>query len=499
MTIPSLRNLRPTTAPIALVSLTFVATGCGTATPEEPQDLCLGSVPASSPSPEQAASPNVQRLDGDEYADLVIAYPGQEGSVLVVPGGEDGPDSEGAQTVAPGENGIPDSPKDDARFGGDPRLGDFDGDGRTDIAVAGGPESESDDAPGSTVLAWGGEEGVKGGSVLQWTDGENPGVNAVGDFDGDGVSDMLVGAEWFGDPPQVLYGPFDRDGEPARTAASGVALGDQETSFAVGDVDGDECDDLLVFHAFEEMAYDTAVWAADGDGFTEAGSVAAADEGLVADVDGDGYGDVVVHETGATVEEGPWTPGRVSVYPGGPDGPASEPQAELTLDSAGMSRTSEDGDHFGRVLAAGDVNADGYADVAASVNRPVTGGTPVDEGDVVVLPGGPDGLTGEGACLLRPEDADRYPQRSGPAPGDGYWDEYDETPRTLLRLLDTDGDGADDVAVGAPSADDAADGGAPGPVRVYRGLHEEDGALVPGSAQGVGLPHRGEGSRQFGM
>lgn len=497
-------------AAVSLTALALLAAGCGTAAPERPQDTCGAS--AASPSPAADEAPTTRAgggggiVDGDGFDDLVVTRPGHydgeedpenpvahDGSLLVVPGSEDGPDGGAAQSVIPGEDGVPASLQDDVRFGETALTGDFDADGVTDVAVSAGPQTEKDEDQGSIALVWGGQGGVDGGTVVQKGGEVQPWLTAVGDFDGDGASDMFVGVEWFGDESEVLYGPFDRDGAPARTASSGVDLEGLENSFIAGDMDGDGCDDLVAFRAFEEMAYETALWTGSEDGFESAGTRANADEGVVADVDGDGYGDLVVREVGATVEDGASGPGEVTVYPGGPDGPAEEPAARVGMDQAGLSQKGVDGDELGTVLEAGDVDGDGYADVAAAVNRPAGGGKPpVDEGDVVVLPGGPDGLTGEGACLLRPEEADQYPQAS-PPPEDEYWDPYEEFPRTLLRLVDTDGDGTDDVVAGRSSSVKGTVDAPAGPVRVYRGLRMQGGSLTPGAVRGIDLPDGGDG------
>ncbi|MEE8369619.1 MAG: hypothetical protein V3S00_02485 [Dehalococcoidia bacterium] len=157
---------------------------------------------------------------------------------------------------------------------------------------------------------------------------DQPGL-AAGDFNGDGIDDILIGAR-FADGP---------DGREDSGAAY-IVLGSQGPPDAI---------DLA-----EEQQEMTIIGARPGDGL---GFSAAA-----ADLDGDGIDDIVVGAPFA----GPHDlllskQGRVYVFFGRPDLPDSVDLATDTADLT-LAGTSSNG-FFGDSLAAGDVNGDGTADL----------------------------------------------------------------------------------------------------------------------------------------
>ncbi|MFF4273135.1 FG-GAP-like repeat-containing protein [Streptomyces sp. NPDC001536] len=77
----------------------------------------------------------------------------------------------------------------------------------------------------------------------------------------------------------------------------------------------------------------------------------------------------------------------VKVIPGGVDGPATAAKVTLTQNSPGVPGSSETGDAFGTSTAWGDVNGDGYADLAVgSPGEDDTSGN-ADRGNVTVMYG----------------------------------------------------------------------------------------------------------------
>jgi hypothetical protein len=109
---------------------------------------------------------------------------------------------------------------------------------------------------------------------------------------------------------------------------------------------------------------------------------------VIADFDGDGYGDLVVRDVGRVSEDSESRPGELRVFRGSDSGPGSRAQrvTKGSLDLSGLDEQAV-GDGFGDVLAAADVNGDGYADLAIGLPVEDTGQVP-DTGAVILLLGG---------------------------------------------------------------------------------------------------------------
>ncbi|WP_314411087.1 FG-GAP-like repeat-containing protein [Streptomyces kroppenstedtii] len=76
-----------------------------------------------------------------------------------------------------------------------------------------------------------------------------------------------------------------------------------------------------------------------------------------ADFDGDGVSDLVA----ATPKQGS---GWLTLVPGGVNGPVSASKVKLNQGTANVPGAAESGDQWGAATALGDINADGYADIA---------------------------------------------------------------------------------------------------------------------------------------
>jgi hypothetical protein len=301
---------------------------------------------------------------------------------------------------------------------------------------------------------------------------------AQSDLSGDGIADLIVAAP--GDATAAagagaVYvffgraGAFELDGLTAADADArivGAAAGDRLGACVCGgDVDGDGVDDLVVGADRADL-----VGAPDaGAAYVFRGPIApgsllqaqAADVRLngapyagdafgsaleLGDGDGDGIADLVVSAPGHDVPVPGGVPlqdsGCVYFFRGGPTlAHTSAPLADRAFDGALV------GERLGEALSCGDLDGDGLIDLV--LTAPLA-----NVFDVVQL-------TAAGRVLVvfgRNGGADRA-QLSGAAPGDAFG--------TAVVVADLDGDGVQDLAVGAPG-NDVGDPEA-GRVYVFRG------------------------------
>lgn len=153
------------------------------------------------------------------------------------------------------------------------------------------------------------------------------------------------------------------------------------------------------------------------------------------DFDADGYADLAIGTPGEDVRS-IRDAGSVKVLYGGPGGLTLRDQA-WHQGSPGVPGGNEAGDGFGNALAAGDLDGDGYADLAVGVSGEDVG-TVDDAGRVVVLRGTAGGLRSAGSQTLR---QGRNGVASQPAQREKFG--------AGLAVGDVNGDGLDDLAVQA--------------------------------------------------
>ncbi|MET7935863.1 FG-GAP and VCBS repeat-containing protein [Streptomyces sp. NPDC005322] len=391
----------------------------------------------------------------DGFADVAVSAPTGEaggkakaGYVAVVYGSASGANTAHRQVISQATEGVPGDPAASARFGSRTVARDLDGDGYTDLAV------QTGGSPAITVL-WGSANGLSGGTRLPAGDGDAFGTSIIagGDFNGDGQADLVdqVNVRDSEDNEtaglRVRFGPFTRDGAAAGSATVDTGKIDRPTSLTAGDITGDGKDDLVSTHAFEEMSEPSLFWKGEANGLARTPvSLVHAAAATMGDVDKDGRADLIVRTVpGNVVENLPYDHGTVKVLYGTASGPSATRTTVIDQNTAGVPGVNEDGDQFGASLSAGDVNGDGYADVAVGIPDEDLDSVK-DAGSVVQLYGGPSGLSGTGAQA--------FTQDTAGVPGAA---EAGDHFGAAVRLgdSDTDADGKADLSAGAPGEDGA--------------------------------------------
>jgi len=333
------------------------------------------------------AAGTVPDYNGDGIADVAIGAPAMgSGSVPVHFGGIFGPSAAPDLTLAGGDG-----------FGRAlAAVGDVNGDGFVDLAVAAGGD------PGSVTIYSGGPSGpgAGGGTELSAgsvTAGFGTTMASAGDVDGDGFGDVIVGGL---EVAQVFRGGGGGIKATAAFTLAGAMGGDALVVQGPGDVNGDGAPDVYVGGAlylgsdggfaiqsdFTPGARGTFAGDNDGDGLTDfaaqqavyPGTPTGVDPnrilfiqagefvlGTVGDVDGDGYADVF---SSISAIEG--VPERERVYFGMPTSCGTNGCRDFApLFITGHDQVS--GNLRAIIAAAGDLNGDGGDDLV--VATPETG------------------------------------------------------------------------------------------------------------------------------
>ncbi|WP_190122418.1 FG-GAP and VCBS repeat-containing protein [Streptomyces inusitatus] len=303
---------------------------------------------------------------------------------------------------SPGIPGTRDREED--MFGEAMATADFNGDGYADLAVSDPTETVgSRGLAGLVTIVWGSKSGLGSKATAlplakpyadQWFGSHL----ATGDFNGDGRPDLAVTDAT---SVHIYRGGFSSKnggtGKVTHHKPSGNVL-NEPSGLVAGKVTKDRATDLYVLGVGELNAdrSTSGSWFLRGGSTIKAGKPKTynssapdfAPAGVIADFDKDGYGDLAVGDTGYKDEAG-----SVIVMRGTANGPGSS--YRLTQDTPGIATRMSMRDGFGVSLSAGDTNRDGYPDLAAGTMETI--GSAEWAGGVHVLRGSKKGLTGTGS------------------------------------------------------------------------------------------------------
>jgi hypothetical protein len=300
----------------------------------------------------------------DGYMDLAVGDPNATiqgkagaGEVSIYYGTASGLNTKNAQFLTEATLNIFNKPEVGDGFGFSLAVGDFNGDGYSDLAVgipfdSVGPLPSGPDGPGNVAVFYGSAVGISTVNAKLWSE-QVPGTPhlsaipdnfgyslASADFNKDGFDDLIVGVR--GESPGAL-GAINFEAGGSIMVLYGSAKG-------IIAKNSHSWDMTTVGILGQERPYDHAGWAV-----------------AVGDFNGDGFPDVAVGVPDRDL--GPnqriVDAGAVQIFYGSSLGITATGNQYFTRSFAGEQAVSDD--HFGATLAAGDFNGDGFADVAVGI------------------------------------------------------------------------------------------------------------------------------------
>ena len=265
-------------------------------------------------------------------------------------------------------------------------TGDFNGDGIPDVVIGNSNDSA---ATGITVFLSNPDGSLRPG-VSYGSSSKNYELEhvAVGDFNGDGKLDIAA-ADFYNGVIQIFTGNGDGTFQVGSTYATDSAAGANALGLVAGDFNGDGQLDLAVINNHGTASANVGILLNDGKGGFKPvvnyplSNLAA--EITAADLNGDNKLDLVVPLYGTSA-----TPGSaVAILLGNGDG-TFKPESDLKLVNGSNTFYNP------YAVTVGDVNGDGKPDLAITIQNQVTpclmqGGVPVLNQGIAIALGNGDG------------------------------------------------------------------------------------------------------------
>jgi hypothetical protein len=362
-------------------------------------------------------------FDADGFADLAVGAPGKAtdvdgdgfpepgaGSVTIIYGSRSGLDTRRSQRFSQASPGVPGDPAQGEYFGGSLAAGDFNGDGRADLAIGAVYDQDGRQWDGSITVLSGGTSGLSGTGAQLVTNEVSAysfGTRlASGDVNGDGVADLVQFAD-MGAGTRVIGYPGGGSGLDTAASFSKDLPGDFSTVFgsiAVGDLNGDDKADVVVGDPqyASESGGRVALMLSQGSTLADPQVIDQDTAGVpdsgesddrfgwslaIGDVNGDGKGDLAIGASGEDIETADANgAGAVTVLRGSPTGITTKGAKWINQDTAGIPDTSEVADLFGYAVSLHDDTGDGRADLVIGAEQESVGDF-ISAGSVTVLKG----------------------------------------------------------------------------------------------------------------